>query len=164
MSRRIQISLIRPLLGATDAVGVISSIAGSHAAQIERKIYYPYFWYSADCAARTLFGKKALTINCLVDGRGGLGATADSFEVDEPAVPREAVMLCRTGETQARRSAQRFVTHNLARGSKTVGNFEVALESRGLVYKAFWLVRCEGAMVMVDSVTAAVHLLGERAA
>lgn len=164
MSRPIRISLIRPELGAADAVRVVSSIAGSQAARIERKIYYPYFWYSADCAARTLFGKKALSINCLVDGRGGLGATTDSFEVDKPTVPHEAIMGCRTGEAQARRSAQRFVTHNLGRGLKTVGHFDVALESRGLVYKAFWLVRCEGAMVMVDSVTAAVHMLGERAA
>ena len=64
----------------------------------------------------------------------------------------------------AKKSARRFLSHNLGRGMKMIGHFNIALESRGVIYKSYWLVRCEGALVMVDGVTGSLHTLDRRAA
>jgi hypothetical protein len=164
MSKGETIIQVRESLEANDALRIVNSIAGTDAASIERKIYYPYFWFTANCSTRTLFGKRTFSANCLVDGRNGLGATTDPFEVEESAVAGRAILATRTTPEMAEKSARRYLSHNLGRGLKMIGNFNIDLESRGPVYKSFWLVQCEGTLVMVDSTTGCLHSLGERAA
>ena len=164
MNKRKELMLIQVSTGGADAVRIVDSIAGTESAWVESKVLYPYFWYSADCAAQTLFGKKPFSATCLVDGCSGLGATADPFVIVKSCPSTEEVLNVRTDVVQARKSAHRHLTHNLSRRLKILGNFDVTLTSHGLVYKTFWLVRCEDTLVMVDSMTAAMHTLGERAA
>ena len=164
MTKRETILQVRESLDANDALRIVNSIAGTVAACIERKIYYPYFWFSANCSTRTLFGKRSFSANCLVDGCNGLGATTDPFEVEESAVAGRAILATRTTGEMAEKSAKRYVSHNLSRGLKMIGHFNIDLESRGPVYKSFWLVDCKGTLVMVDSTTGSLHTLGERAA
>jgi hypothetical protein len=164
MSKRETILQVRESLKADDALRIVNSIAGTVGASIERKIYYPYFWFSANCSTRTLFGKRPFSANCLVDGRNGLGATTDPFEVEESAVADRAIMATRTTTEMAEKSARRYLSHNLSRGLKMIGHFNIDLESRGPVYKSYWLVHCKGTLVMVDSTTGCLHTLGERAA
>ena len=164
MSKHKEVMLIRSSLGAAEAVRIVDSIAGTVSARIESRIYYPYYWFSADCATRTLFCKKSFSATCLVDGCNGLGATADPFVTDRLYAPVTAILNERADAACAVKSAHRNLTHNLSRRSKTIGSFDVVLKAHGLIYKSFWLVRCEGILVMVDSVTAATHTLGKRAA
>lgn len=164
MSRRATITLITASIGSADALRVVDTIAGSQAASIDRKIYYPYFYFSANCSARTLFGSKPISASCLIDGCSGIGATADPFTVVETRVPADAVLKTRNGTQEARKAAHRFLTHNLGRRLRTIGHFNVELEANGLVYKAFWLVRCGDTVVMVDSLSGCLHTLGRRAA
>ena len=164
MSKRETILQVRESLEAADALRIVNSIAGTVAASIERKIYYPYFWFSANCSTRTLFGKRSFSANCLVDGRNGLGATTDPFEVEESVVAGRAILATRTISEGAEKSAKRYLSHNLSRGLKMIGHFNIDLESRGTVYKSYWLVHCKGTLVMIDSTTGCLHTLGQRAA
>jgi len=164
MSKMEMISLIKESLGSSDALHVVDAIAGSRVARLDRKIYYPYFWFSAECSAPTLFGNKPVSASCLIDGCSGIGATSDQFIVGESSVAAAAVLNRKTSENEAKRAAHGFLTHNLGRRLRTIGHFNVELEPLGLVHKAFWLVRCGGTVVMVDSLTGCLHTLGERAA
>ena len=164
MNRQEKVFQIRETIGAMDASHIVDSIAGTGSAYIERKIYFPYFWFSADCAMRTLFGKRSFSADCLVDACNGLGATADPFPVDESSVPADAILDSRIYSEAAKKAAQRFVTHNLGRRLKMIGQFNVALKARGMIYKSYYLVRCEGTLVMVDSTTGCIHTLAERTA
>jgi len=164
MSKRQNISLIRTGVDAGEAERIVNSIAGTDNAHSERQVFYPYGWFTVACTAPTLFGRKPLTATCLVDACNGIGATADPFLVDDIAVPAEAVLEVRMSDQRARKSAHRFLTHNLGRRLKTLGHFDVELTYHGVMHKAFWLVRCDNTLVMVDSVTGDLHKLMEQAA
>lgn len=164
MSKRETITLIRESLGSADALRIVNRIAGSRVAGIDRKIYYPYFWFSANCSVQTLFGNRPISATCLIDGCNGMGATADPITVSETSVPEDAILNARRGAKEARSVAHRFLGHCLGRRLRTIGHFNVELEARGLIYKAFWLVRCGDTLVLVDSLSGCLHTLGRRAA
>ena len=44
------------------------------------------------------------------------------------------------------------------------GNFNIALESCDVIYKTYWLIKCEGTLVMVDATTGNLHKLNAKAA
>jgi hypothetical protein len=155
---------IKETITHDDALHIVNTIARVSTAHIERKIYYPYYWFTADCVTQTLFGKKPFSANCLVDGCNGLGATSDPFTVEEAIIESESKLAIRANPEMARSSARRFLSHNLSRGMKMIGHFNIALESRGVIYKSYWLARCEGTLVMVDGVTGSLHTLDQKAA
>ena len=45
-----------------------------------------------------------------------------------------------------------------------IASFDVAMHSRGLVHKRFWIVETKDTRVMVDSTTGGLHPLAMRAA
>ena len=164
MSKRKTITLITESTGSADALRIVDTIAGTQIARIDSKIYYPYYRFSANCSARTLFGSKPISTSCLIDACHGIGATSDPITVHATSVPTDDILEVRNGATEARKAAHRFLTHNLGRRLRTIGHFNVELEAQGLVYKAFWLVRCGHTVVMVDSFSGCLHTLGKRAA
>jgi len=164
MNNHEMITLIRESLSSVDALRIVNAVAGTEVACIERKIYYPYFRFSANCSARTLFGSKPISANCLVDGCNETGATADPIVAERASVHADAVLKSKIAAKTAASVARRFLIHTLGRRLRTIGHFNVKLEAQGLVYKAFWLIRCEDTVVMVDSLTGCLHTLGKRAA
>jgi hypothetical protein len=164
MTKRETISIIHESIDSGEALRIVNSVAGSNAARIERKVFYPYFWFSAACSAPTPFGSKAISAVCLVDACNGIGATSDPVIARDTSVPADALLIPKTDEGEAQRAAHRFLSHQLGRRLRTIGNFAVELEGHGLIHKAFWLIRCGGTVVMVDSLSGCLHSLGERAA
>lgn len=164
MSRHETITLIRESLGSADALRIVDTIAGTRVASIDRKIYYPYYRFSANCSAQTLFGSKPISASCLIDACHGIGATSDPVTVSASSVPTDDILEVRNGAKEASKAAHRFLTHILGRRLRTIGHFNVELEAKGLVHKAFWLVRCGDTVVMVDSLSGGLHTLGRRAA
>ncbi len=158
------IALIRESLSSVDALRIVNAVAGAEVARIERRIYYPYFHFSAVCSARTLFGTKPISASCLVDGCNEAGATADPVVAEQSEVARDAILRSKIDARTAMNVARRFLIHTLGRRLRTIGNFNVNPEAQGLVRKAFWLIRCEDTVVMVDSLTGCLHTLGKRAA
>ncbi len=155
---------IRETITLDHALRIVNSIAKTSTSHFESKIYYPYYWFTAECETRTLFGKKQFPANCLVDACNGLGATADPFEVEATSAASDAILAIRTNPEMAEKSAHRFLSHNLGRATKMIGNFNIDLESRGVIFKTYWLIKCEGTLVMVDATTGNLHKLNAKAA
>ena len=74
-------------------------------------------------------------------------------------MPVDDLLEPRRDSQDAERLAARYVTHALGKGLRTISAFDIELDHRGVVYKAFWLLRCDGSAVLLDSATGELHLL-----
>jgi hypothetical protein len=158
------ITIIPGTLVANDAQSAVATLSGDAGAQVERGVVYPYYCFGAGCRVPTLVGRKPVETVCLVDAVNGIGATADGFEVEPRRVPARTLIAPTLQTADATRIATRTVTHWLGRSLRTIADFEVALEPRGLVYKHFWIVRANGSRLLLDSTTGGWVPLGLAAA
>lgn len=142
----------------------ISEQTAGIAVAFERSVLYPYLWFTAQCSVPTIGGRKAISVDCLVDGVNGHGATTDAFLTDTVRLSDETQLPRGITRDASRRTAQRTVTHRLGKKLKMIAPFDVRLEERGTVYKRFWIVRVGDGRVMIDSVTGSMHPLSARAA
>lgn len=124
-----------------------------------RAVYVPYFWFRATGSAPTPFGRRPIEVDCLVNALSGEGSTCGSFPLGERALPADAVLRSTCGESAAKGEAQRCVTHNVGRGLRTIADFRVALDARGIVYKPFWLLQDVDTPMIVDAMTGGWHPL-----
>jgi len=164
MADRHFLNVIRQDVDAAAALRKIDALAGAATACIERKMYYPYYRFRADCVVPTLFGKKAMTVNCLVDGISGMGATADSFSIEPETVSADALLQIDVSAEEAEVSARRIISHQLGRKLRMIASFQVDIEPQSIVYKGFWIIRSQDTLVMVDSTSGCIHPLSSRAA
>jgi hypothetical protein len=111
-----------------------------------------------------MFGKESLSINCLVDGINALGATSDAFDVEQILVDEIEIMRMSVVNDEAHRAAYRILMHQLSRRLKMIASFDICLAKRGIVYKAFWILRSRNVRFMIDSVTGGMHPLRALAA
>lgn len=117
------------------------------------RIYVPYFWYRASGDTPTPFGRRAFEVDCLVDALNGDAATCDRFALEEERVSKDALLQPRCAEAAARRSATQRVTHQIGRAVRTLADFGVVLEARGVVHKPYWLLRSVKGTLLVDGAT-----------
>lgn len=157
------LTVIREQFDAPAALQSIQAAGRNVAATVERKLVYPYYRFNASCRVPTLIGKQHLSVECLVDGINGLGATADPFSTDRLRVPEEVLLKPGISKDEAAKIAQRTVTHQLGRKLRMIAPFDVSLASTGIVYRSFWIVRIGGGRIMIDSVTGCTHPLSASA-
>ena len=158
------LNLVRQQVDAASALRSIDALAGAATASIERKMYYPYYRFTAKCAVPTLFGRKTMTVNCLVDGVSGLGATASDFSIEPATVPADALLQLAVSAQEAERAAQRTISHQLSRKLRMIASFKMDIEPQSIVYKGFWIIRSQDTLLMVDSSSGCIHPLSSRAA
>ena len=149
---------------SADALQRVESIAGDGSAEVEQQMFYPYFHLSARCSIPTIIGRKELTVDCLVDGINGSGATTDPFSTEQVAVPREIRLQPTCSHDEAVRVARRTLTHRLGKKMRMIAPFDVVLESTTLIYRGFWIVRVGTGRIMLDSVTGGMQSLRGSAA
>ena len=164
MAKQDQVVVIRGAINATDALCAVAALTSDDEAVFESELIYPYYCFDADCRVPTLAGRKQFSMICLVDAVNGLGATADSFELERESVPLERLLAADIDDQAAAKTAHRTVTHRLGRKLRTISSFDVDVAPRGLIYKRFWIVKTRDARVMVDSTTGSLHPLKLRAA
>lgn len=158
------LSVIREQFDSDSALRNVMALADGSASRVEQKILYPYFHFVAQCSVPTLAGRKAMSVDCLVDGVTGNGATADPFDCDDVAATDDLVLPATIQATEARRIAHRTVTHRLGKRFKLIAPFNVDTRCVGTIYRGFWIVRVGNGRVMLDSVTGAIQSLGASAA
>ena len=137
MTEQQSLSVIRQQVDAATALRSIDALAGAATASIERIMYYPYYRFTANCAVPTLFGRKTMTVNCLVDGVSGLGATASDFSIEPATVPAEMQLQLAVSAQDAERAAHRTISHQLSRKLRMIAAFQVDIEPQSIVYKGF---------------------------
>lgn len=158
------ISAIQQQVDAASALRSIDTLAGAATASVERKMYYPYYRFTANCTVPTLFGRKAMTVNCLVDAVSGLGATAGDFSIAFATVSADALLQLAVSAQEAERAARRTISHQLSRKLRMIASFKMDIEPQSVVYKGFWIIRSQDTLLMVDSSSGCIHPLSSRAA
>ena len=164
MAKQERIQVINEELTSSVAARCLQTMTGDKNASFERKVFYPYHRFVADCTVPTMFGKESFSVSCLVDGINALGATSDSFEVERVLVDADEVMAMKVVNDEAHRAAYRILMHQMSRRLKMIASFDICLAKRGIVYKAFWILRSRDVLFMVDSVTGGMHPLRSLAA
>ena len=153
------VPVIREDFDAGAATRAVAETAGASDVRVERTIYYPYHWYRVAGSAPTWVGRRPFTVTCLVDARSGAASTADRFTVEPATVSAGALLLPRTEAIDATRQAERYLSHALGRRLRAIASFGLTLDHRGLVYKAYRILRCDGTGVLLDGVTGELHPL-----
>lgn len=159
MAKQEVLHVITQQLDVNAAAGCLRTMIADNSATFERKVFYPYHQFSADCTVPTIFGKESLSVTCLVDGVHALGATTDPFEVERTTVAADEVMAMEVLDGEAHRAAYGILMHQMSRRLKMMASFNIRLAKRESVYKAFWILRSRDALFMVDSVTGGMHPL-----
>ena len=164
MAKQEKFTIIRERVDSTAALQNVVGMTDDIPAVIEGSVLYPYIGFTAQCSVPTMIGKKEICIDCLVDGVNGHGATADSFSTERMVASDEVKLQSTITDDEARRTAQRTVTHRLSKQLKMIAPFDVQLNAAGTVYKRFWIIRIGDARIMADSVTGNMHPLSASAA
>ena len=164
MTDQQEVVVVRSAFTATEAMCVVASLTGDLDARIDSEVIYPYHCFVADCSVPTMAGRKQVSMICLVDAINGLGATADSFNLTTETLPQEQILEVDIEREEARVTARNTLTHALGRRLRMIASFDVALHSRGLIHKRYWVIATGDARVMVDSTTGGIHPLKLRAA
>lgn len=154
-----EIGVMRASLDRGAARSLVAELSGGPA-EIERRVYYPYFRFGVSGLLRWLFGSRTLRTECLVDARTGRASTADSLSVDRLMVVDEERLAAVKAPDEADRLARRYATHALGRGLRVLGNLHIQLDGGELVHRPFWIVRSDSTRVLVDAVTGELHPLG----
>ena len=164
MTDQKMLTVMREQVDASAALQSIHELRGDVTGVVEQKLVYPYFRFKASCKIPTMIGKQDVTVDCLVDGINGLGATADPFVTDQLLVTDENHLKPELSDGEAGKIAQRTVTHQLGKKLKMIAPFDVTLDMKGMIYRSFWIVRIDDSRVMVDSVTGGMQPLRASAA
>ena len=164
MVDRSAIFVIREQLDAGSVLRNFDCIPNIGPVVVERSVLYPYIAFTARCKLSTMIGTRTLSFDCLVDAVNGHAATADAFVTREIRQAEGMQLHPQISEDAAKRAAQRTATHRLSKKLRMIAPFDVQLESGGVVYKRFWIVRVGADRVMMDSVTGNAHPLPAHAA
>lgn len=163
MTEQVDIEVVAAQIDITAASQLVASVDPHAHVSINRPIYYPYYYFAASCRVKSLFVNREIPANCLVDGSRGIAATADGFEPSKESVSAEAMLETLVSPDDAKRQARRYLGHALGKKTRSIANFEIDLENRGVVYKKFWLAECGDHAFIVDSVTGHLHALSRAA-
>lgn len=160
------IRAIRTTVGAEEAVAILESTAPVSAA-VERQVFYPFHWFLLRCSTSTVLGTSAVRVSCLVDGRSGLCATADRFDLEGIRASCEDILDTKLGELDGRRIAKRYAAYVVRGKRKAFVRAELEVLEAALIYKPFWVVGCkEGSTppfrMLVDGVTGGFYPLPTR--
>ena len=159
MASQENITVIKSDLDVDAATRCFRAMTGDDEAMFERRVFYPYHSFSADCTVPTLRGRKSVSVDCLVDGVNALGATSDAFTTERQAIDANELLPMTVVNEQAHRTAYSTLMHQMAKRLKMIASFDIFLAKRGIVYKTFWILRSRGVLFMVDSVTGGMHPL-----
>ena len=155
MTRKIQ--CIREQLTQADAKRLVAG--AGQTARVERAVYYPYLSFRTRYCLDTLFGRPRFESACLVDGRQGLVSTTDDFVTVELEPPPRDILDTRVEAVAAAAAVRRTMTHELGKKHRVLARLWLEIEPARPVYKKFWVVRCQGLRVLVDSATGCFIML-----
>lgn len=164
MAREKTICVIREQVGSSTALRNVEGMMADVPVFLEGSVLYPYLKLTARSTVPTIVGKRRISVDCLVDGVNGHGATADSYSTEQAIAGGEIRLQTKITVDDAERTARRTVTHRLGKQLKMIAPFDVQLESAGTIYRRFWIIRIGDGRVMADSVTGGMHPLHASAA
>ncbi|MCF7928961.1 MAG: hypothetical protein K9L68_08620 [Spirochaetales bacterium] len=145
-------------ISAQQAEAVLSAAASQFNTQIQRRIYYPYYWVHFHYSVKTVLGKRDIEAYCFVDLINNLASTADRFESETISVPANNVLQSKMDEEAAYKTARTYLLHSSIHKMKALLLPKYEIVQKAFVYKPFWIARCTNANreqfhMLVDGVT-----------
>jgi hypothetical protein len=164
-SEKIVVNAIPVGIEQNEAMSIVSAYSEQHSVQVQKLIYYPYFWVLFSYTVKTLLGKSRSTkASCLVDLINNHGSTTDKFEFKKSKVLKNSVLEPDYTEEQALKTARTYLTHASIHNTKVLFAPDSEVLEQSTVYKPFWIVKCTNRdrhsfKVIVDAVTGKFQLL-----
>lgn len=159
------ITCIKHEIGNKEAQRIVEARAGGCYTEVQKLLYYPYYWVLFSYKAKTILGNRTIKASCLVDLRRNQASTTDSFERIEIEAEEEQLIEPTVSEEAAHKMAETYLVHSAIHKMKALLLPETETLEKGRVYKPFWIVKCtapakEAFFVLVDSVTGKYEIIG----
>ena len=158
------ISSIRTSISHSRAQNIVEQNARGYYTEVQKRIYYPYYWFFFANTVKTLLGVRTIRASCLVDLCSGQASTTDNFMQEEIEADMDSVLEGKIGEEEAYQKARTYVVHSTIHVMKALLCPEIVVLEKRILHKLFWIVKCshpgkEPFRVIVDSVTGTYEIL-----
>lgn len=126
-----------------DALRMVSGYSSSFTPQIQKRIYYPYYWVHFEYTVKTILGSRTIQAYCLVDLINNQAATADSFQWESLEIEEENILQPEISAETALGTARSYLLHSSIHTMKALLCPEKKVLAEKVMYKPFWIVRFE---------------------
>lgn len=151
------------LFTETEVLSGLTKIDKGAKIQMNRLIYYPYYFFEFDVKAKSLLNFEG-RVGCTIDALGGHGAIVDiqpnliEIRAECLTVPTIAVV-----KSQAAKKAKRFVFESASSKAKFLTIPIIKCISSQLFYRPFWIADYKNKeakeQLIVDAVSGSYHPL-----
>ena len=161
-----KISSIHQNISNKDAERIIERVSGDYIPQVQKKIYYPYYWFLMEYTTKHFILKRNIQASCFVDLRNKIASTTDKFHWEEIEVSEENVMEGQIGEQEALKIARSYLVHSAVHNMKSLIFPNFTLVQKMQMFKPYWIVRCQRSdlfefKVIVDGATGRFKILDQ---
>lgn len=158
------ITVIRESISREDAFKIVQKVSGEFSPQIQKRVYYPYYWVFFEYVVKTFLGKRRIKAYCLVDLLENQASTADHFETCEIEEEEENILTPCTDPESALKTAETYLVHSAIHQMKSLLFPRAEVKNRVFLHKPFWIVRCDNLKgerfrVIVDGITGKFEIL-----
>jgi len=163
---RVRIDAVRQNISPVQAESNIRRVCEDFVPQVQKKLYYPYFWAEFEYSVNVLIkGRKQFNANCVVDLINRVAAVTDSFESESILVPTEFVLRHQANTEEAIQLAKSSLVQQVMLKMKSLLYPDIKIMQHSVVYKPFWILKCESTngeghiRVLLDAVTGGYEIL-----
>ncbi len=158
------ITVIPDKISYDQAFNIVQSVSSHFSPQIQKKIYYPYYWVHFEYEVKTILGRRQIQAYCLVDMLENQASTADRFEPVEALAEEENILIPNIKNEEALKTAQTYLVHSAIHTMKALLYPRSTVISQVHLHKPFWIVRCDNQQgerfrVIVDGLTGKFQIL-----
>lgn len=158
------ITVIPEKITYDQAFNIVQSVSAHFSPQIQKKIFYPYYWVHFEYEVKTILGKRKIQAYTLVDMLENQAATADHFEPVTVDTEEENILTPHIDPAQALKTARTYLVHSAIHTMKALLFPRSTVISEVHLHKPFWIVRCDNRQgerfrVIVDGLTGKFQIL-----
>jgi hypothetical protein len=158
------ITVIPEKITYDQAFTIVQSVSSHFSPQIQKKVYYPYFWVHFEYEVKTILGKRNIQAYCLVDMLENQASTADHFDPVETEAEEENILIPQISTDLALKTAQTYLVHSAIHTMKALLYPRSTVINKVHLHKPFWIVRCDNRQgerfrVIVDGLTGKFQIL-----
>jgi len=158
------INSLKENISRSDALMAVSGSSGAFTPQVQKQLFYPYYWVHFQYRVKTILGERLLQAYCLVDLLNNQAATADEFQWEPRQEEEENILQPEVAEESALETARTYLLHSSIHTMKALLCPEKTILDQRLLYKPFWIVRCDNRKkehfhLLVDGMTGKFQVL-----
>lgn len=131
---------------------------------VERIVYYPYYFFEYVMKKEKFLQGKTGRIGCTIDAISGVGALIDAVpQLEEREVEDHETIGCKLNDNLAEIEAEKYVCRSISYKMKILKMPKIHLETKNLFYRPFWVITGNGKKddfsIVVDAMSGKYHPL-----